>query len=352
MTEKIKTEIKINSPKAWFLASRPKTLTAAAVPVLIGISFAVRKLHSFQVGIESGYVVPRDLLYTGQPKTVLDNGEGFSWLAALLCLLFAWVMQIDSNFINDYYDNKKGADNKHRLGPKRACAEGWITMKAMKIGIVLTSLLGCAIGLPLICYGGWEMVGVGFACLVFCFMYTTVFSYQGMGDLLVVVFFGIVPVACTYYVCMPKPLQMPGDEVFWASIACGMAVDALLILNNFRDRENDKRVDKRTLVVRIGARKSAKLYLYLGWVAAVIMSIINIVDFVECKMYIPGFLLFGLYGYLHYQAYLKMIEIQRGKKLNMVLGMTARNILVFGIISVITILMVMPFVQFPVVIYD
>ena len=337
---------------AWFLASRPKTLTAAAVPVLLGICFAIRRLQTFHVGIESGYLIPRDYLYTGQEKTLLDNGEGFSWVAALLCLLFAWVMQIDSNLVNDYYDFKNGVDDKHRLGPKRACAEGWVTCKAMKRAIFGTSLLGCAIGLPLVIYGGWEMVGVGVACLLFCFMYTTVFSSQGIGDLLVVVFFGIVPVCCTYYVCMPEPLQMPTDEVFWGAIACGLVVDTLLVLNNFRDRENDKRVDKRTLVVRIGARKSAKLYLILGFVGAGIMSIINIVDFVENKMYLPAFLLFGIYCYLHYKSYQKMIEIQRGKKLNMVLGMTSRNILLFGIISVITILLVMPFLDFPVVNYD
>lgn len=348
----IEKEIKTNSLMAWFLASRPKTLTAAAVPVLIGVSFGIRKLLSFHVGIENGYLIPRDYLYTGQEKILLGDNEGFSWLAALLCLLFAWVMQIDSNFINDYFDNKKGADDKFRLGPKRACAEGWVTMKAMKTAIILTSLLGCAIGLPLVCYGGWEMVGVGAACLLFCFMYTTVFSYQGMGDLLVVVFFGIVPVCCTYYVCMPEALQMPTDEVFWGAIACGLVVDTLLVLNNFRDRENDKRVDKRTLVVRIGARKSAKLYLYLGIVGAGLMSIVNIVDFVKNKMYLPAFLLFGVYCYFHYKSYRKMVEIQRGKKLNMVLGMTSRNILIFGIISLITILLVIPFLQYPVVNYD
>lgn len=102
-------------------------------------------------------------------------------LPALLCLLFAWVMQIDSNLVNDYFDFKHGNDDETRLGPKRACAEGWITLGAMKWGIILTTLLGCAIGFPLVLFGGWEMVIVGICCVVFCFLYTTCLSYLGHG---------------------------------------------------------------------------------------------------------------------------------------------------------------------------
>ena len=110
--------VKTNSLKAWFLAARPVTLTAAAVPVMLGVALAYK-----------------------------DSNTHFQWIPALLCLLFAWVMQIDSNLVNDFFDFKHGNDDETRLGPKRACAEGWITMKAMKWGIILTTLLGCAIGL-------------------------------------------------------------------------------------------------------------------------------------------------------------------------------------------------------------
>lgn len=97
------------------------------------------------------------------------DAQQIQTLPALLCLLFAWVMQIDSNLVNDYFDFKHGNDDETRLGPKRACAEGWITLGAMKWGIILTTFLGCVIGLPLVLFGGWEMVIVGICCVVFCF---------------------------------------------------------------------------------------------------------------------------------------------------------------------------------------
>ena len=119
----IDINMKVNSPRAWFLAVRPKTLTGAAVPVMLGAAYAwymVQDLHSIE------------------------------WVALALCFLFAFVMQIDANFINDYYDCVKGRDNEERLGPPRACQQGWVTMKAMRWAIALTTLLACAVGLPLI----------------------------------------------------------------------------------------------------------------------------------------------------------------------------------------------------------
>lgn len=342
-------EIKTNSLKAWFLAARPKTLAGAAVPVMIGIALAFKDTMRFK---DTTFIIEPDIVMTGVEGEKFYLDGVFNWIPALLCLFFAWIMQIDSNLVNDYFDCLHGNDKEGRLGPKRACTEGWITMRAMRIGIIITTCLGCMTGLPLIYYGGIELIWVGVACVIFCFLYTTKLSYMGLGDLLVVMFFGFVPVCCTYYVLMPPPININLDVVPAAGLACGLVVDTLLVLNNFRDRENDKRVDKRTLVVRIGARKSAKLYLYLGLVGAGLMSIVNIVDFVKNKMYLPAFLLFGVYCYFHYKAYRKMVEIQRGKKLNMVLGMTSRNILIFGIISLITILLVIPFLQYPVVNYD
>ena len=226
--------IETNSIKAWYLAARPKTLTAAAVPVLLGIALAYKDAQQIQT------------------------------LPALLCLLFAWVMQIDSNLVNDYFDFKHGNDDETRLGPKRACAEGWITLGAMKWGIILTTFLGCAIGLPLVLFGGWEMVIVGICCVVFCFLYTTCLSYLGMGDLLVLLFFGIVPVCCTYYLVMPEPMQGVSMEAVLVSVACGLVVDTLLILNNYRDHDNDLRAGKKTLVVHIGKKNAERLYCALG----------------------------------------------------------------------------------------
>lgn len=303
--------VKTNSVKAWLLATRPKTLSAAAVPVMIGTAFAWR-----------------------------NTSEQFNWIPAILCLLFAWIMQIDSNLVNDYFDFKKGNDDETRLGPKRACSEGWITSDAMVWGILITTLLGCMTGIPLILYGGLEMVMVGIACVVFCFLYTTSFSYHGLGDILVLLFFGIIPVCCTYYVCMPLHQQIPTGEVIASSIACGLAIDALLIVNNYRDIDNDRSNGKITLAVRLGASKTRRLYESIGYIAAGIMIILVFFDLYQIDKFIPTYAIYLIYIILHRQSYQEMKRINKGAKLNQVLGLTARNILVFGILSVATILSV------------
>lgn len=303
--------VKTNSVKAWLLATRPKTLSAAAVPVMIGTAFAWR-----------------------------NTSEQFNWIPAILCLLFAWIMQIDSNLVNDYFDFKKGNDGETRLGPKRACSEGWITSDAMVWGILITTLLGCMTGIPLILYGGLEMVMVGIACVVFCFLYTTLFSYHGLGDILVLLFFGIIPVCCTYYVCMPLHQQIPTGEVIASSIACGLAIDALLIVNNYRDIDNDRSNGKITLAVRLGESKTRRLYESIGYIAAGIMIILVFFDLYQIDQLIPTYALYLIYIILHRQSYKEMKRINKGAKLNQVLGLTARNILVFGLLSVAAILSV------------
>lgn len=303
--------VKTNSVKAWLLATRPKTLSAAAVPVMIGTAFAWR-----------------------------NTSEQFNWIPAILCLLFAWIMQIDSNLVNDYFDFKKGNDDETRLGPKRACSEGWITSDAIVWGILITTLLGCMTGIPLILYGGLEMVMVGIACVVFCFLYTTLFSYHGLGDILVLLFFGIIPVCCTYYVCMPLHQQIPTGEVIASSIACGLAIDALLIVNNYRDIDNDRSNGKITLAVRLGESKTRRLYESIGYIAAGIMIILVFFDLYQTDKFIPTYAIYLIYIILHRQSYQEMKRINKGAKLNQVLGLTARNILVFGILSVAAILSV------------
>ena len=303
--------VKTNSVKACLLATRPKTLSAAAVPVMIGTAFAWR-----------------------------NTSEQFNWIPAILCLLFAWIMQIDSNLVNDYFDFKKGNDDETRLGPKRACSEGWITSDAMVWGILITTLLGCMTGIPLILYGGLEMVMVGIACVVFCFLYTTLFSYHGLGDILVLLFFGIIPVCCTYYVCMPLHQQIPTGEVIASSIACGLAIDALLIVNNYRDIDNDRSNGKITLAVRLGESKTRRLYESIGYIAAGIMIILVFFDLYQIDKLIPTYALYLIYIILHRQSYKEMKRINKGAKLNQVLGLTARNILVFGFLSVTAILSV------------
>ena len=126
-----------NSFRAWLLATRPKTLMGAAVPVCVATAWACAHTN-YRIAITP----------------------------TLLCLLFALVMQVDANFINDYFDCLKGNDNETRLGPKRACSQGWISLNAMKWGIFFTTILASVIGLPLIYYGGIKLIIVGMLCII------------------------------------------------------------------------------------------------------------------------------------------------------------------------------------------
>lgn len=298
--------VKQDSLRAWLLAARPKTLSGAAVPVMIGVALA----------------------YVDSQEYVADV---FSWTAALLCLLFAFIMQVDANFINDFFDYASGNDDAAtRLGPLRACTQGWVKIDSMKRAIATTTVVACLVGLPLVYYGGWEMVIVGALCVVFCFLYTTHLSYLGLGDVLVLVFFGIVPVCCTYYV----QLHTLTWQVFLASVACGLVIDGLLIVNNYRDRYNDERDHKITLVVRIGSEATEWLYLALGMMACLIGVVFWL------NGHVLAFVLPFLYLLLHFYTWIKMRRINYGRRLNECLGETARNMFVYGLLVSIGLLLI------------
>ena len=291
---KIMGTVQTNSIKAWILAARPKTLAAAATPVLLGCSLAYTDGH-------------------------------FQWIPALLCFLFAFSMQIDANFINDYYDYLKGSDREDRLGPERACAQGWITLSAMKKGMLFTTLLSCLWGLLLLKYCGIEMIPVGLLCILFAFLYTAgpyPLAYHGWGDVLVIVFFGFVPVGCTYYTMAHGWTW----NVTIACAACGLVSDLLLMLNNYRDREQDKISGKRTLIVRFGEPAGRWAYLLLGIVAVALCS------YYASNGYLGATLLPLLFLIPHFFTWREMVRIFKGKELNIVLGKTARNIVLFGLL--------------------
>lgn len=273
----------------------------------------------------------------GIAAAIAQYGDTVRAGAAVLCMLFALVMQIDANFINDYFDFMKGTDDEKRLGPKRACAQGWITAAAMRLGLLYTTLLACAIGLPLIYYGGWEMVLIGVACVVFCFLYTISFSYIGLGDVLVLVFFGLLPVCMTYWlVSPPTPLMSIPWQVITLSAACGLVIDTLLVVNNYRDIDNDRRAGKRTLIVRIGEHGGLTLYAILGFISTILaligMTFLNWQDEQYAKLIILLYLPF------HIVTFTEMRRIRKGAELNKVLGMTARNMLIYGILVTIGLL--------------
>ena len=211
--------VRPNSLRAWWLAARPKTLSAALMPIVAASAFAFTK-------------------------------DSFNWQPALLCILFATLMQIAANFINDLIDFRRGTDGIERLGPERACAQGWIKPIDMRIGIALVLFPACMVGLCLLPFGGLPLILIGLACVLFAFLYTMLLSYCGFGDMLVYVFFGFVPVCCTYFVEAGDVLP----EIFLLGAGCGLVIDTLLVLNNYRDRTTDRVAGKHTLIVIFGER--------------------------------------------------------------------------------------------------
>lgn len=275
----------------WILAARPNTLSAALMPVVCA--------------------------------SALAYAEGrFKAVPTVLCCLFAAFMQIAANFINDLYDFRRGTDRSDRLGPERACAQGWISPRAMGWGIALTLTVACAFGCCLLSYGGWTLVLIGAACVVFAFLYTTLLSYMGCGDLLVWVFFGLVPVCGTYYV----QAQCLTPSVWWLAAACGLVTDTLLVLNNYRDREQDALSGKRTLVVFFGERFGSLFYLgqgLLGYGCAAMLAFWG---------HTAAALLPVLYLVPHALTWRKMVRIRTGRELNRILGATSRNMLLFALL--------------------
>lgn len=284
--------VRTNSLKAWILASRPKTLTAALVPVIMACALA------YHAGC-------------------------FRWFPAVVCMVFASLMQIASNLINDLYDYLKGSDRREdRLGPRRAVTEGWITVRAMRIGIIAVIVPACVAGCLLVGQAGLWLVVVGALCVVFAFLYTTVLSYLGLGDVLVVVFFGLVPVCATYYIMAGA---LPA-EVVLCSLASGIVTDTLLTLNNYRDRDADRRSGKRTLIVTFGERFGLVFYLLLG-VVSCLLALSLLFFGMKAAALLPL-----LYLLPHIRTWLRMKAIRSGRALNRILGLTSRNILIFSLL--------------------
>ena len=297
--------IKTNSLHAWWLAARPKTLIGAAAPVILGISAAY--------GI---------------------HGQ-IEWMPALLCMVFALLMQTDANLVNDYFDCIRGVDTEERLGPERACSQGWITLSAMRKGISIVTLLACLTGLPLIAWGGVECILVGIACVVFCFLYTTLFSRIAMGDILVLLFFGLIPVSYTFFFQSPhiSILDIP-MSIWLLAIAQGLVTDCLLLVNNFRDRHTDASVGKTTLVTIIGERPTLIVYGAIGIVSVILaLSALLLSSPQPLTTLRSVFLLLPiLFLPIHLRNLHQLRIIYHGKALNRVLGMTAMSIFIFTIL--------------------
>jgi 1,4-dihydroxy-2-naphthoate polyprenyltransferase len=280
--------------KTWVMAARPKTLTAALVPVLVGTALA----HGLGVG---------------------------RWLPALMALVGAMLIQVGTNLTNDYYDFKKGADTEERLGPVRVTQSGLISP-----GTVLASALGCfglavLTGIYLVVVGGWPIVAIGLTSVAAGYAYTGgpfPLAYHGLGDVFVFVFFGLVAVTGTYYV---QALEV-GAAAWWAAVPVGALGTALLVVNNLRDVSTDVKAGKRTLVVRLGATAGRAEYaLLLGAAFATPLAMWGL------GLASPWVLLALLSAPLAVPPLERVLGAE-GTALNPALGGTARLQLVFGLL--------------------
>lgn len=233
-------------PSPWLLAARPRTLPAAAAPVLVGTALA------WHVG-------------------------GFRLLPALAALAGALLIQVATNLANDYFDFVKGADTAERVGPTRVTQAGLLTPEAVRRGMILTLLGALLVGSYLVAVAGLPVVVIGLLAIVCAVAYTGgpfPLAYHGLGDLFVFVFFGLVAVAGTTWV--QALVFLP--EALWAGMGVGAVSTALLVVNNLRDIHTDARVGKRTLAVRLGVDGTRVEYTLL-WALAMGVPVVGIALF-------------------------------------------------------------------------
>lgn len=286
---------------AWVMAARPKTLTAAVVPVAVGTALAIHQ-HLFRA------------------------------LPALAALVGALLIQIATNFTNDYYDFKKGADTHERVGPTRVTQSGLISPETVLRAALLTFAAAMVVGLYLVMVAGWPILVIGIASVLAGYAYTGgpyPLGYHGLGDLFVFVFFGFVAVAGTFYV---QALALT-PAVWLVAIPVGAIGTAILVANNLRDAKTDVVAGKRTLVVRLGmtaGRAEYVLMLVLAFATPIVLW--------GLRWSGPGILV-SLLGMGAAIPPLRRVLRDEGKALLPALAETARLQAVFGVLFSVGILL-------------
>lgn len=243
--------------------------------------------------------------------------HGFSFLPFLICLVFALLAQITSNFANEYFDFKNGLDKKGREGFRRGVTEGDISPRAMKRATFITLIIASCIGATLIIWGGWWLIFVGLAVAVFALAYSAgpfPLSHNGLGEIAVIIFFGFIPVIFTEYVQTQK-LYFDSATMLSAA-AIGLMASNVLIVNNYRDADDDKEVGKRTSVVILGKRVMGSFYFVNGALAAIFLAM--------ASSYLPFWISAGWLAYLSFHTMLwTKLRTETGSQLNNVLKWTS-----------------------------
>lgn len=252
--------------------------------------------------------------------------HSFRWVPALLCFVFALLAQVASNFANEYFDYRNGSDKKGREGFRRGVTEGDISPRAMLVATLATLALASLVGCGMIPFGGWKLIPVGIVIALFALAYSAgpyPLSRIGLGDVAVLVFFGFVPVCLTFYL---QAGTITADVVM-ASAAVGLMGCNVLIVNNYRDMEDDIAAGKHTTVVMFGRGVAAWAYLLFGLAAVALTSPLWTVA--VWRIVVPV-----VYLILHVATWRK-IRANRGAALNPLLGATARNMLVYSLLLLV-----------------
>ena len=281
-------------PNPWILASRPKTLPAAAAPVIVG----------------------------GAVAAAFGQFRFLPWLAAFVGALF---IQIGSNFANDAYDFQKGNDTEERLGPVRVTQTGLLSLKQVFTGMWVSFGVAALVGLYLIRVGGWPILAIGVASIISAIAYTggpLPLGYYGLGDLFVFLFFGLTAVCGTVYAQMCAVPAL----AWWAALPMGFLTTAILVVNNLRDIETDRKTGKHTLAVFLGengTKAEYALLLIASYLVAVILWLSGQTS--------PWVLLTLLSLPAAYKVWM-VVSTQKGRILNQALAKTGQLTLLYAIL--------------------
>ena len=280
----------------WWAAARPKTLGAAVAPVLVGTAMAQRT-------------------------------SGLAFWAMASCLVGAMLLQLGTNFANDYFDFVQGADTEERLGPTRATQAGWVSPTSMRNAFILMFALVAVPGLYLTYLGGWPVFLLGVLSVFSGVWYTAgpyALAYLGLGDLFVLIFFGGVATVGTYYV---QTFQLDAP-IFLASLGPGLFSTAILAVNNLRDRLTDTDSNKRTLAVRFGANVVRFEYLLCCLGASLVPWLI----FTFTSEQHPYSLWASATFLWCIPAIIKVFRLDADPRLNPLLGETGKFLLLYSVL--------------------
>ena len=274
--------------KYWIQAARPKTLLVSMAPVIMSIAFA----------------------------SIFNR---INWLPAAICLVFAVMAQVLSNFVNDYSDGIKGADNE-RLGPQRVVASGLISPEIMRRGIIVWGILTFLLGCTLLYWGGWILLPFGIVILLCALAYSAgpfPLSRHALGDIAVVLFYGVAPVVLTFFI----QTGFVNYQIIIAGISIGIVANNLLIVNNYRDAEQDARNGKQTTVTVFGKPLMKAVYFLNPIIAVVLMCFVFNTTIL---LYLIPFLIYSIFVDIKFSK-------SSGMALNKLIGMSSLEAIIFAL---------------------